>query len=83
MQRSTALDNVRSVLDRIRSYVDEHDTLSDISELNAKYVPEQLQDEITWLSDMAERLLNANPDDPDHDDAIPAPAPPGGPPSTA
>lgn len=76
MMRTTALDTVRGVLDRIRGYVTEHDTFDDLADLNAKYVPEALQDEITWLADMAEHLLAANPDEADHDDAIPAPPPP-------
>lgn len=76
MMRSAALDAVRSVLDKIRVYVEDHDTFDDIAELNEKYVPTALQDEVTWLADMAERLLAANPNDPDHNGAIEAPAPP-------
>ena len=75
MRRSAALDEVRGVLERIRAYVVEHDTFDDLDELNAKYVPTALQDEVQWLSTMAERLLDARPDD-DSDDAVDAPAPP-------
>jgi hypothetical protein len=71
--RSDALGAVQSVLEKIRAYVQEHDTFDDIAELNRKYVPNALQDEITWLSEMAERLLHANPDEPDHDNAVAAP----------
>ncbi len=61
MQRSAALDAVRSVLDKIRGYVEEHGTFNDSAELNAKYVPAALQDEITWVAERAERLLGADP----------------------
>jgi hypothetical protein len=77
VQRLAALDEVRSVLERIRNYVVEHDTFNDLGALNAKYVPAALQDEVQWLSDMAERLLDADPGDdgPDAVDVPPAPAP--------
>lgn len=75
MRRFDALNEVRGVLDRIRAYVTDHDTFGDLEELNRKYVPTTLQDEVAWLATMAERLLDADPGD-DSDDAVDVPVPP-------
>lgn len=73
MKRIDALDQFQKALAEIKDYVVEHGTVEDLSELNAKYVPEQLQSQVDWLIDMGARLLDADPAEPDHDTAVDVP----------
>lgn len=63
MYRTEALDKFRAVLDKIKGYVEEHDTIGDLTELNDKYVPAELRDDIAWAIEMGARLLDADPTD--------------------
>lgn len=74
--RAHALEVVSGVLGQFSKYIEDHDTLNDFEELNAKYVPTDLQDNVTWAIDMLGRLLNADPHEPDHPNAVNVPPQP-------
>jgi hypothetical protein len=63
-------DAITAVQDKLRAfddYVDRHNTVGDLTELNQEYTPEQIRGQVQEAIDVANRMLNALSGDEDAD----------------